>query len=477
MTVPVTTKTIGTNADYLTPDLWQTGQAKNMVSADVVERGAMLDEVHTSVINFNGALWGTDATHYVWLDAADGAQHNGTAGSGARTVVDGVSGPMAVTPGGADFHVTNLELTGTNQIDFGSTVFIGGGVLKMSWDNVILHNAVGDFSHLFLSVGAAIQTIDLFNCQFFNSDRNGLLFNGSNDVVRIWNCVFFNCSTRGEAGQAALRIDNSSTHDFDVRNNLFHINAGGSPALNISGTSPWNVKCNRNLISDSTGTTVGLPGDMIEDVTFQAGILGTGDRVMFANLTGGTEDLRLVEPATRTDNLAIEYGINLTAETTSENIFITVDAEGNTRDTVLLWDAGADSTSAVVTPPATPAAQTTVTTKTTSKSRQRMMTVQSAQVNPTDIVELSGLPSGLPHCFASIRFFDSGGLPVVPTAGTLTVLVQMQADNFEAVPDNVVTASAALTVPWAGNTEAVRITPTDLAGISTWQAILTFNLR
>lgn len=474
----INTSTIGVfPADFATADLWQTGVAKDMVTANVIEHGTMLDELHTAVINLNGSLWTTDAVHYIWLDAASGAEHNGTAGTGARTIVDGVSGPISLTPGDADIHITRLEFSVTNQIDFGSAVFVAAGVLQMTWDNVILHNAVGDFSHLWLSVGADVQTIGMVNCQFYNSDRNGLLFNGSNSVVRIYNSIFFNCSTRGEAGQAALRVDNSDTHDFDLRNNLIHINAGGSPALNISGTSPWNANCTNNIISDATGTTVGLPGVKLEDVTFQAGTAGSGDRVMFANLTSGTEDLRLVEPATRTDNLAIEFGINLTDETFPENIFVAIDIEGNTRDPILLWDAGADSTATLVTPPAAPPAQATVTTKTTSKSRQRMMVVQSAKVNPTDIVELSGLPSGLPHCFASIRFFDGAGAPVVPTAGTLAVLVQMQADNFEAIPNNVVTATAPLTVPWAGNTEAVRITPTDLAGVTTWQAILTFNLR
>lgn len=105
-----------------------------------------------------------------------------------------------------------------------------------------------------------------------------------------------------------------------------------------------------------------------------------------------------------------------------------------------------------------------------------MMCVQSGLAAPTDDVELSGLPSGLPHCFVSIRFFDGAGDPVVPTAGTLTVLIQTQADNFEAPPSNVIDATAATTVTWSANTEAVRITPIGLTDVTTWQAILTFNL-
>ena len=118
----------------------------------------------------------------------------------------------------------------------------------------------------------------------------------------------------------------------------------------------------------------------------------------------------------------------------------------------------------------------TITSKTTSKSRQRMMTVQSGAALPADVVELSGLPTSLPHCFASIRFFDGAGDPVVPSAGTLTVLMQTLADNFEAPPANVIDATAATTVTWSANTEAVRVTPASLAGVTTWQLILTFNL-
>lgn len=127
------------------------------------------------------------------------------------------------------------------------------------------------------------------------------------------------------------------------------------------------------------------------------------------------------------------------------------------------------SSSAPVVPPVM------ITNKTTSKSRQRLMVVQSDPADPTDTVELSNLPS-LPYCFASVRFFDGAGAAVVPSAGSLVVLIQTQGQAFEAPASNTIDATAATTVTWFANTQSVRVTPTALAGITTWQLILTFNL-
>lgn len=117
-----------------------------------------------------------------------------------------------------------------------------------------------------------------------------------------------------------------------------------------------------------------------------------------------------------------------------------------------------------------------ITSKTIYNQPRHMATITSGEAGPTDVIEVSGLPSCLPHCFASIRFFDGTPDPAVPTGGTLTVLVQTQGHNFEAPPENVIDATDATTVTWSANTEAVRVTPGSLTGVTTWQLILTFNL-
>ena len=96
---------------------------------------------------------------------------------------------------------------------------------------------------------------------------------------------------------------------------------------------------------------------------------------------------------------------------------------------------------------------------------------------PADIVELADLPSFLPHVFLSIRFFDSGGLPVTPSGGTFAIEVQTQGNqpNWEDPPEPTIDATAPTTVDWASNTYGVRVTPTSLTGVDHWSVVVFLN--
>jgi hypothetical protein len=104
-------------------------------------------------------------------------------------------------------------------------------------------------------------------------------------------------------------------------------------------------------------------------------------------------------------------------------------------------------------------------------------TVLSGEAASADVVELMGLPTHLTHVFLSVRFFDSGDLPVTPSGGTLTVEVMTQGNqpNWEDPLDDTIIATAPTTVDWAANTYGVRVTPSGLTGVDHWVAFIVMN--
>ena len=83
--VTVVTKTIGTGGDYSSINAWEAATGTNLVSADEIQRGTVLDETlneHSNIIA--GAI--TDATRYRELTAASGAEYDPDTDSGARIV-------------------------------------------------------------------------------------------------------------------------------------------------------------------------------------------------------------------------------------------------------------------------------------------------------------------------------------------------------------------------------------------------------
>lgn len=81
-----------------------------------------------------------------------------------------------------------------------------------------------------------------------------------------------------------------------------------------------------------------------------------------------------------------------------------------------------------------------------------------------------------PKCFASVDFFNSGGVRVSPSAGTVTITVKTKnTAEFVSVANNAIDATA-LTVPdWFGNTVAVRATPSGIVGAVNYRLVASCN--
>ncbi len=103
----------------------------------------------------------------------------------------------------------------------------------------------------------------------------------------------------------------------------------------------------------------------------------------------------------------------------------------------------------------------------------------SAIVVVGDTIDLDGLRADYPHCFVGVQFFADaeGAAPAVPGAGTVLVTVATvnTTPSFEVVPNNTITAPTPTTVPWDGNTAAVKLVPTGITTATHWRAVVTQN--
>ena len=125
----------------------------------------------------------------------------------------------------------------------------------------------------------------------------------------------------------------------------------------------------------------------------------------------------------------------------------------------------------------------TIATYTLTDRPTFSQTILSGDAQSADIVEITSpvdvpWPTFLAHCFLSVRFFDAGGLPVTPSAGTMTIEIQTLGNqpNWEDPPaPTTIDATAPTTLDWAANTYGIRVTPAGLTGVDHWAVFAVFN--
>jgi hypothetical protein len=462
----IITKTIGVGGDYANLEAWEAGEAADLVAADEIARVAFLDEDHSSNLTLNNAAWNTDATRFIWIDSHESARHLGVPGRGAR--FDIASGTAINIAKAEHVHLTNLEFTATTPAASMKALAATVAGATITCDKLLIHGLDQSNSRAIhvLDVGC---TINVFNCAIYNVERQGIGLDAKDGAVvaKIYNNTIYNCGDSGATdGNMVVELLSAGSYDIDERNNV--LGAGGDADLvNGNGTpaSDWNAACDQNMASDASLTAESLPGTKLENVTFQAGTAGSGTRAMFTNLTAGSENLKPVRPTTRSDNALFEFGNNLTSETVPANIDLEIDIEGRTRPATDLWTAGAYNY------PLPTAAK-----RTTGRGAGPVKVVQSNQVDPTDVIEMSGMPQGR-TCYLSAQFFDADGNVITPAGGTVTVLIETVGNlgNFEAESGNTITASAPNTITWTANTHAIRASADGLVGVDTWRVVATFN--
>ncbi len=93
-------------------------------------------------------------------------------------------------------------------------------------------------------------------------------------------------------------------------------------------------------------------------------------------------------------------------------------------------------------------------------------------------IQLEAVSPTIPHTFISVQFFAdaAGAAPATPGAGTVTVTVRtINSQVFEAIPDNVIDATAILTISVNANVEEILLVPAGLTVATHWRAVVSQN--
>ena len=93
----------------------------------------------------------------------------------------------------------------------------------------------------------------------------------------------------------------------------------------------------------------------------------------------------------------------------------------------------------------------------------------TATVASSDTVALDNLPPHFGHWFLSVQMFDANGVQVAGSAGTFAVSVRTWCNGRNESPSvSSISATAPVTIDWAGPTTGVTVTPSALSGVSSW---------
>ncbi|MBI2029039.1 right-handed parallel beta-helix repeat-containing protein [Candidatus Gottesmanbacteria bacterium] len=324
--VTTVTKTIGSagGRDYSTITLWEDGEDGDLVTLDEIHKGeAYKDSDFDEQITIDGST--TDATRYMWLTAASGQQHNGTAGTGVTikpttSSANCGSNHCILIISDANTIVEWMEVTenitaGTNLTGFGINYLAGSG------GSIVRNNIVHDIDWRQVNRGI-MQDISV-DCTIINNIIYDIEHQtgGGGRGLQLWNTATTTCS-----------VYNNTVHSNTVHG--FNIQGGTGGTQNVKNniatdnttadfTFPSNtatLNCSNNLSSDATADDAGCTSAQISK--------SSADQ--FVSITGGSENLHL-----KTGADAIDNGTDLSGTFTN-------DIDNDTRPNGAAWDIGAD---------------------------------------------------------------------------------------------------------------------------------------
>lgn len=318
---------------YNTLQAWETDRQGDLVGQNRREIGFAYKDgpflppyaTANSALAINGSI--TDADRYMWLTVPPGQRHNGTAGTGV--IADG--------QGATKFGIQNLDnysrvdwlelvrfYTDVPDSGFSSVVTVGTNAL---YQNLLIHDFLdpdaGDTGHgMRVSTTAGPWSFTVRNSVIYDGDNAGIWIDEPSSSIVAENCTIYGMETNGVSiGASGGTVTVTNTISMNHGSNSFNALAGTlTQSNNISsdgtaaGTSPFTFR-----------TATDIP-------------TAAPNSVVFANLTGGSEDFHL---QTSTVNDALDNGVDLSGS-------YCCDIDGGGR--VVPWDIGADdlaSTTAV----------------------------------------------------------------------------------------------------------------------------------
>lgn len=317
---------IGTDSrDYSTIAAWESGLSSDSIYGPV--RGIALGECYNDS-EFDEIVAINDSNpDSIVLTAADGEQHDGTAGTGARIVRTGGGNILEL---GVDIEVTDLEFDCNSQLVPFTIRHTSGGYMYSKLKRLIMHGASGAATAMEPVSNGGGRQMDMVNCMIYDYTQTAVgtynlkMMNFSQTYVSlIANNVIYKARNNSVDGVSyGASIGNQS--NMTVKNNIV-VDIGGTTSgakkgFVFAGSNP---DTDYNLSSDDTADDDGSTHSIIDAVTED----------QFVSIVDGAEDLHLKEGAD-----AIGAGIDLG---TTNDVNIDIDSFNRDIADSIIWDMGA----------------------------------------------------------------------------------------------------------------------------------------
>ena len=327
------TKTIGTaGRDYSTITAWEADLDDGSIysSGDDAVGECYNDSVFDEAVTINGG--GTVGLSSVTLTVAEGEQHDGTAGTGARLIRSG-GGSIISLPAGIASILSWLDVSSSFLGDsFRTAVAAVGGSSASPMRtvaNCIIHNIQN-------SRGSAIGV--------------GLDASGSNLTAR--NSICYSVETQAAGAANAIGVDiiaGGTAPSIASANNTVHgitnqNGTGGAYAYRV-GTGNATSRLQNNIGTAVSGSSTGVKSCFLATTTIRTNnassdTTASGDGSLTSIVTAdqyvssvvGSEDLHLKEGSD-----CIDAGVDLFGTVDD----VEIDINGNDRRRASVWDIGA----------------------------------------------------------------------------------------------------------------------------------------
>jgi hypothetical protein len=294
----VVTKTIGTGGDYTSLQAWEDACPSNLVTADEIWRGEVLNQELVGALTLQGQT--TDATRYIELTAAAGASFADNANKLTNALTYNASNGAAirVTSGTAVYvntgyvRISKLQIASPESNGFGITSSLNNSQLIA--DQLIVSafyrplrlepkaNGVITLSNSLVSTTGAGQQHGIITVQFQD-----------NTTANILNCTIAACSDVGLSGSSAgVWVQVSATSVCVVKNSAIF---GYNSAFSGTPSAGTDYNASDKTLSIGTNNQASLTyADQFEGVTVAtadfriktgAGLIDTGTDLSASGVT------------------------------------------------------------------------------------------------------------------------------------------------------------------------------------------------
>lgn len=291
-------------------------------------------------VTISGIAGTASSTAYLKITVASANRHSGVAGTGHARVRGSTNGSHVFTVS-EDFTVIEyLEIQQDSTGGSDEGIRQTSGVDDCLYSRCIIwsDSSAVDTDGIYTGNWAATYSVD--NCIIYGFNRGGIHcqnYNGSNaQTVNIDHCTIYDCGTSesdegGIVSYAAasgsgvtINVYNTASLDADVAGRDFF-------DRQVTGTTTWTGTHNACTDTSLSSAGVSLTTGAQENLTTTATTQASGSYFVVNSLTGGSEDLLLLDDAA--GNKAYGNGTDrIGSEPDSRQDFST-DIAGNTRST------------------------------------------------------------------------------------------------------------------------------------------------